>query len=150
VDRKRHVEYRTVRMTKFARFADLYAWYCFATRWLSPKVVSRSPTFSGESGGWSCDGQFISSEKKISADSLSNSLDGMRILLRHDDRLTFKYQALSEWGWDAKAQGFVSIIEDSSGGLRVFRAKRFDNGRITWDGGLLGDSASMCEQKDDT
>lgn len=72
-------------------------------------------------GTWSYDGQFVSSGKKISADvSFETALDGKWILFRHDDRPPFQYHALAEWGWDAKAQEFVSTIQDSAGGVRVF------------------------------
>ena len=91
-------------------------------------------------GKWSCDGKFVKSGKNISADvSFEAVLDGKWILFRHDDRPPFSYHALSEWGSDPKKNALVSTIQDSAGGLRLFRSDGWSGQKLTWDGGDLSD-----------
>ncbi len=52
----------------------------------------------------------------------------------------FSYHALAEWGWDAKNSVFLSTIQDSSGGLRLFRSSGWSDQKLTWDGGAPADS----------
>jgi len=93
-------------------------------------------------GKWSCDGKFVKSGKEISADvSFESVLDGKWILFRHDDRPPFSYHALAEWGWDTKKNTFVSTIQDSSGGLRMFRSNGWSGEKLIWDGGDFSGTA---------
>ena len=99
------------------------------------------------SGHWSCDGKFAGSGKAISADlSFEPALDGKWILFHHDDRPPFSYHALSEWGWDEKAQQYISVIQDSTGGIRLFYSPGFADSRLVWDGKALENSAAPSER----
>ena len=99
------------------------------------------------SGQWSCDGKFAGSGEAISADlSFEPALDGKWILFHHDDRPPFSYHALSEWGWDEKAQQYISVIQDSTGGIRLFYSPGFADSRLVWDGKALENSAAPSER----
>ena len=99
------------------------------------------------SGQWSCDGKFTRSGKSISADlSFESTLDNKWMLFRHEDRPPYSYHALSEWGWDEKGQQYVSIVEDSTGGVRLFYSRGFSGSRLVWDGKALGNSADPAER----
>ncbi len=99
------------------------------------------------SGHWSCDGKFTRSGKSISADlSFESALENKWMLFRHDDRPPFSYHALSEWGWDEKGQQYVSTVQDSTGGVRVFYSPGFSGSSLVWDGKALGNSAAPAER----
>ena len=99
------------------------------------------------SGRWSCDGKFSRSGKTISADlSFEPMLQGKWMLFRHDDRPPFSYHALSEWGWDEKGQQYISTVQDSTGGIRVFYSPGFSDSKLVWDGRALGNPAAQAEQ----
>jgi hypothetical protein len=99
------------------------------------------------SGHWSCDGKFAGSGKAISADlSFESVLDGKWILFSHDDRPPFSYHALSEWGWDDKGKQFVSTVQDSGGGIRVFYSRGFKDSKLVWDGKALGNADATNER----
>lgn len=99
------------------------------------------------SGHWSCDGKFSRSGKTISADlSFEPMLQGKWMLFRHDDRPPFSYHALSEWGWDEKGQQYISTVQDSTGGIRVFYSPGFSDSKLVWDGRALGNPAAQAEQ----
>ncbi len=68
------------------------------------------------------------------------------MLFRHDDRPPFPYHALSEWGWDDKGQQYVSTVQDSSGGIRVFYSSGFFDSKLVWDGRALGNPAAPAER----
>jgi hypothetical protein len=99
------------------------------------------------SGRWSCDGKFIGSGKVISADvSFEPVLENKWILFRHDDRPPFSYHALSEWGWDEKGQQYVSTVQDSTGGIRLFYSDGFSDSKLVWEGQALGNPAARAER----
>jgi hypothetical protein len=99
------------------------------------------------SGHWSCDGKFAGSGKAISADvSFEPALENKWMLFRHDDRPPFSYHALSEWGWDEKGQRYVSTVQDSTGGARVFYSHGFSDSKLVWDGKALGSSDGPSER----
>jgi hypothetical protein len=99
------------------------------------------------SGHWSCEGKFEGSGKAISADLWFESmLESKWMLFHHDDRPPFSYHALAEWGWDEKGQRYVSTIEDSTGGIRVFYSIGFSASKLVWDGGALGSPATSSER----
>ncbi len=99
-------------------------------------------------GKWSCDGKFFKSGKQISADaSFESVLNGKWIIFRHDDRPPFSYHALAEWGWDAKKNAFVSTIQDSAGGVRLFRSGGWLGKKLIWDGGDFSDTATAPDQR---
>jgi hypothetical protein len=99
------------------------------------------------SGRWSCEGKFIGSGKAISADvSFEPVLENKWILFRHDDRPPFSYHALSEWGWDEKGQQYVSTVQDSTGGVRLFYSDGFSESKLVWEGQALGNSAARAER----
>jgi hypothetical protein len=98
-------------------------------------------------GHWSCAGKFIRSGKAISADlSFDLALENKWMLFRHDDRPPFSYHAISEWGWDEKGQQYVSTVQDSTGGIRLFYSHGFADSRLVWDGKALGDPAASAER----
>lgn len=119
---------------------------------LAPVVSLRSQAGSNVSGGpfssfvgrWHCDGKFASNAKAISANlAFESILDGRFILFRHDDEPPFNYHAWSEWGWDATTRQFVSTIQDSSGGVRIFVSPGWEGQTLTWSGGSLPDSSDQ-------
>jgi hypothetical protein len=98
-------------------------------------------------GHWSCDGKFIRSGKAISADlSFELALEDKWMLFRHDDRPPFSYHAISEWGWDEKGQRYVSTVQDSTGGIRLFYSPGFADSKLVWDSKALGDPAAPAER----
>jgi hypothetical protein len=99
------------------------------------------------SGHWSCDGKFTQSGKTISADlSFEPMLQGQWMLLRHDDRPPFSYHALSEWGWDEKGRQYISTVQDSTGGVRLFYSRGFSDSKLVWDSKALANPAAPAEQ----
>lgn len=97
-------------------------------------------------GHWACEGKFASG-KSISANlNFETSLDDHWILFRHDDNPPFSYHALSEWGWDQKSQQFVSLIQDSAGGARVFYSSGWKDGKFLWEGGSLSANFTHSER----
>jgi hypothetical protein len=99
------------------------------------------------SGRWSCEGKFIGSGKAISADvSFEPVLENKWMLFRHDDRPPFSYHALSEWGWDEKGQQYVSTVQDSTGGVRLFYSDGFSDSKLVWEGQALGNPAAPAER----
>lgn len=105
-------------------------------------------TFEYFSGDWECSGKFDSSGKPIEArQHFAVELDGAWISFRHDDKPPFTYHALAEVGWDAGAKNFVMIVEDSSGGARVFHSNGWDSTQLKWEGDALGSSASAPGQQ---
>jgi hypothetical protein len=99
------------------------------------------------SGPWSCDGKFTRSGKSISADlSFESALENKWILFRHDDRPPFSYHALSEWGWDEKGQQYVSTVQDSTGGIRLFYSRGFSGPKLVWDGKALETPTASAER----
>jgi hypothetical protein len=98
-------------------------------------------------GSWSCEGSFTASGKAISADlSFEPALENKWLLFRHDDRPPFSYHALSEWGWDDKGQQYISTVQDSTGGIRVFYSPGFSDSRLLWEGKALLNPAAPAER----
>jgi hypothetical protein len=98
-------------------------------------------------GRWSCDGKFIASGKAISADvSFEPVLENKWILFRHDDHPPFSYHALSEWGWDEKEQRYISTVQDSVGGVRLFYSDGFLDSKLLWEGKALRNPAAGGER----
>jgi hypothetical protein len=119
---------------------------------LAPVVSLRSQAGSNVSGGpfsffvgrWHCSGKFASNAKAISANlAFESILDGKFMLFRHDDEPPFNCHAWSEWGWDATTRQFVSTIQDSTGGMRLFVSPGWDGQTLTWSGGNLPDSSDQ-------
>jgi hypothetical protein len=92
-------------------------------------------------GNYHCEGKFAANGKAINADlQFQKILDGKFQLFKHDDEPPFNYHAWSEWGWDAAGHQFVSTVQDSTGGLRLFHSKGWAGTRLEWTGGNLPDS----------
>ena len=101
----------------------------------APAPLDSLASFLGE---WDCAGKFAGSGKAIEAHlSLHYDLDQHWILFRHDDKPPFPYHALTQWGWDEANKQFLMLVEDSRGGVRVFRAPA-DGKEIVWTGDALG------------
>lgn len=123
---------------------------------LSPASAAQGQTASANkgmaelqwfAGHWSCEGKFVRSGKAISADlAFEPTLENKWMLFRHDDRPPFSYHALSEWGWDEKGQQYVSTVQDSTGGIRLFYSRGFSDSKLVWDGKTLGDPAAPSER----
>jgi hypothetical protein len=94
-------------------------------------------------GDWECSGKFDSSGKAIEAHQhFAPDLDGTWMLFRHDDKPPFTYHSLAEWGWDASQKEFVMTVQDSAGGVRVFRSKGWNSAQLQWDGNALSNASS--------
>jgi len=119
---------------------------------LAPRVHAQSKTDSPAptpsldffAGRWHCDGKFTSSGKSISARLVFEPILGGKFLLfRHDDEPPFGYHAWSEWRWDASAGQFVSTVQDSGGGIRLFRSPGWIGQTFVWSGGDLQNSSDQ-------
>jgi hypothetical protein len=90
-------------------------------------------------GVWDCAGKFEGSGKPIEAHvSFKFDLEDHWIFFRHDDKPLFPYHAVGQWGWDEARKEFVMLVEDSGGGVRVFRAPAVRDKEILWTGDGLG------------
>jgi len=103
-----------------------------------------SNPFAFFEGRWHCDGKFTKSGKAISANlGFEPILDNKFLLFRHDDEPPFNYHAWSQWGWDGNLRAFVSTIQDSTGGVRLFRSGGWVGQTVEWSGGSLPDSSDQ-------
>jgi hypothetical protein len=101
----------------------------------APSPLAPLAPFLGE---WTCAGKFEGSGKAIGAHvSLRYDLNQHWIVFRHDDKPPFAYHALSQWAWDEAHKEFVMVVEDSGGGVRVFRAPAGDK-EVVWTGDAMG------------
>jgi Protein of unknown function (DUF1579) len=102
----------------------------------SPHGVSDLQYFLGE---WDCAGKFARSGASIEAHlKFEAVLDQKFVLFRHDDKPPHNYHALAEWGWDESGKRFVSTVQDSSGGTRLFHSSGWQGEQLTWEGGAVG------------
>lgn len=98
-------------------------------------------------GDWECAGKFDSSGKAIEAHlRFTNELDGSWMLFRHDDKPPFNYHALAEWGWDQGKKQFVMTVQDSVGGVRVFRSSGWNGNQLQWGGDALGSTSAPAQR----
>ena len=92
-------------------------------------------------GEWDCAGKFVHSGASIEAHlKFEAALDQKFVLFRHDDKPPHNYHALAEWGWDEPGKRFVSTLQDSSGGTRVFHSAGWQEQKLNWEGGAIGGS----------
>jgi len=95
-------------------------------------------------GQWECSGKFTRSGASIEAHlQFESILDGKFVLFRHDDKPPHSYHAWAEWGWDEAGKQFVSSVQDSAGGLRLFHATGWDGDRLQWEGGTPGQTGTQ-------
>jgi hypothetical protein len=122
--------------------------YAIGSQRKVPDAVAKPlAPFAVFTGDWDCKGTFANSGKSIEAHlSLKYELDERWILFRHDDKPPFSYHALSEWGWDAARMEFVMLVQDSTGGLRLFRSTGLRGKKLIWDGDAL-QSAKPADQR---
>ena len=98
-------------------------------------------------GDWECAGKFDSSGKAIEAHQhFAPDLDGAWVLFRHDDKPPFGYHSLAEWGWDPGRKEFVMTVQDSVGGVRVFRSTGWNRAQLQWDGDAIGNSSAPAQR----
>jgi hypothetical protein len=94
-------------------------------------------------GQWDCSGKFTRSGAAIDAHlQFESILDQSFILFRHDDKPPHNYHAWAEWGWDAAGKQFVSTVQDSTGGTRIFHSPGWQADRLVWEGGAVGTAAA--------
>jgi len=107
-----------------------------ATQNTAPQGVADLHYFLGE---WDCAGKFLRSGKSIEAHlKFQAALDQKFVLFQHDDKPPHNYHAWAEWGWDDTGKQFVSTVQDSSGGTRLFHSTGWRGDRLTWEGGAIG------------
>ena len=104
------------------------------------KTASAAPAeaFDDLVGVWHCAGTLAASGKPIEADlhfDKDPDLGGW-LLFRHDDRPPNAYHALAEWR--KTPSGLVAAVEDSFGGLRLFRSTGWQDRKLSWEGGDVG------------
>jgi len=105
----------------------------------SPASAAPLAALSSFVGQWKCAGKFEGSGKAIEAHvSFRSDLEQHWIFFRHDDKPPFPYHAVGQWGWDESRKEFVMLVEDSGGGVRVFRAPAVREQEIVWTGDSLG------------
>jgi len=98
-------------------------------------------------GDWGCSGKFDASGKSIDAHQhFAPELDGSWISFRHEDKPPFGYRSLAELGWDAESKNFVMIVQDSTGGARVFRSTGWNAAQLQWTGDALGSASAPGQQ----
>ena len=113
----------------------------------NPQVNSALPSLAYFTGDWECSGKFDASGKSIEAHQhFEPELEGTWISFRHDDKPPFNYHALAEWGWEANRKDLVMIVQDSTGGVRVFHSSGWNATQLVWDGSVL-DSSSIPSQR---
>ena len=94
-------------------------------------------------GDWECSGKFDSSGKTIEAHQhFSPDLEGAWMIFRHDDKPPFGYHSMAEWGWDASGKKFVMMVQDSTGGVRMFHSGGWNSAQLEWDGDDMLGAAS--------
>jgi hypothetical protein len=110
---------------------------------LKPAIASLA-YFTGD---WECAGKFDSSGKAIEAHQrFTPELDGAWMLFRHDDKPPFNYHALAEWGWDPTQKQFVMTVQDSVGGIRLFRSTGWTASQLQWDGDALNSTSAPTQR----
>jgi hypothetical protein len=98
-------------------------------------------------GDWECSGKFDSSGKVIEAHQhFVPELNGAWMLFRHDDKPPFNYHALAEWGWDQGQKQFVMTVQDSVGGIRLFRSSGWSSRQFQWDGDALSSTSPPSQR----
>lgn len=135
-----------MRMVRTLSFCLLLLLSSLALAQNTPPKESRVSDLKWLAGHWDCEGKFASGKSISAKVSFEMILDGHWILFRHDDNPPFSYHALSEWGWDQKSDQFVSLVEDSAGGARVFYSSGWDDGKLLWEGGSLDANATHSER----
>lgn len=112
--------------------------------WLAVPSLSQSPPAEPSRisdlnyflGDWGCAGKFTRSGKSIEArQHFEAILNKSFVLFQHDDKPPHSYHAWAEWGWDAAGKLFVSTVQDSTGGTRLFHSPGWQGGQLTWSGG---------------
>jgi len=100
----------------------------------SRKIQQPFAPFQFLNGHWACRGKFVRSGKEIASDLVfENALDNSWVLLHQDDKPPFNYHALYEWGWDKKEERYLSPVQDSLGGFRIFFSKGWEDQFLTWE-----------------
>ena len=98
-------------------------------------------------GDWECSGKFDSSGKTIEAHlHFKSDLNGAWLLFRHNDKPPFNYHSLAEWGWNASRKELVMTVQDSAGGIRLFRSNGWNSTQLQWDGNAM-DATSVPGQR---
>ena len=49
-------------------------------------------------------------------------------------------------GWDEKGQQYISTVQDSTGGIRLFYSHGFSDSKLVWDGKALGNPSAPAER----
>lgn len=120
--------------------------------WLTEPGVSQSPTTAPSRvtelhyflGDWECAGKFVRSGKGIEAHQHFESiLEESFVLFQHDDKPPHAYHAWAEWGWDAADKVFVSTVQDSFGGVRLFHSPGWEGVKLVWSGGTPGNASDQ-------
>jgi hypothetical protein len=92
-------------------------------------------------GRWSCAGRFANGKPIASEVRFEPVLEGKWLRYSHADRPPNHYQAEAMWRVDARSGGFVSVMEDNFGGVRLFRSAGWRDSTIVLESApLLGDS----------
>ena len=116
-----------------------------ATAVLKPELSSLA-FFTGD---WECSGKFDSSGKAIEAHQhFAAELNGAWVLFRHDDKPPFNYHSLAEWGWDANRKEFLMTVQDSAGGVRLFRSSGWNSAVLQWDGDAMEEASAPSQRFD--
>jgi hypothetical protein len=141
-------KYRTATLIKFPIVALVLCFVPWSSNAQTPTELKPAISALGYFiGDWECSGKFDSSGKVIDAHQrFAPELDGSWILFRHDDKPPFNYHALSEWGWDQANKQFVMTVQDSFGGIRIFRSSGWSSAQLQWDGDDLGSTSPPAQR----
>lgn len=130
-----------VRVTVLVVFSVLGGVAFAAQSSSTPQLKDSVSSLAYFAGDWECSGKFDSSGRTIEAHQrFASELDGAWVSFRHDDKPPFGYHSLAEWGWDANQKQFVMTVQDSAGGLRLFRSAGWNSKTLQWNGGTVGTS----------
>jgi hypothetical protein len=97
-------------------------------------------------GKWGCSGEF-SNGKKIEADLVfTPDLDNHWLQYRHTDRPPGAFKSLGMWGVDRITGKFISVMQDSSGSVRLFTSDGWVNNAIAFQSAQLLSPISRQER----
>jgi hypothetical protein len=104
------------------------------------------------SGTWDCNGHFSSGAGISSTETFNPLMNGEWLQQVHDDHPPHGYHAYSMWGVDKQSQDLVVTIQDSTGGVRLFKSSNWHPSSFNIDsqpllGHVGGDERFSYERK---
>jgi hypothetical protein len=92
-----------------------------------------APLIASFQGDWKCAGHFANGKAISARESFDTLLGGAALRETHVDDPPFPYDADSVWNVDQQSGALLLTIHDNFGGLRVFSAKEWRSGPISFE-----------------